>query len=135
MNLKVVKSNLIDFHPYSIMINDEKYNLENNFNKTLNQNTQNVVFVKTYWFKTNKIVLDNNHKNCTLIIDFIVKTKIWVLLMLMFFLLIILNFIIKNYFLNKLTVCFSIIWMLFQLYIYTFGHKKYIKLRVEYSDN
>lgn len=133
MKIKFKKSNSIDFHNYYVFLNNKKYNLNQELNLNLIDNN-NSFYVKTYWFKTKCHKIDLNHKECTVNIEFIISKKQYFILMSVFVILIMCCIIFDNYFMWTFTTFLSLVWLVFQFYIYTFGHKYYIKTVINYND-
>ena len=132
MLLKFIKSNNIDFHNYSIFLNNEKVNLDNNI--VLNsEDNLNTFFVKTYWFKTKEYSLLANHNQCIVKIENLLPKKYFLIIILIFAFLIALSVVIDTQLIWNITAGYSSLWLIFQLYIYTIGKKNYIKVNIEYS--
>lgn len=134
MKLAIDKSPILNFHSFRLFLNEKEFKVENNFTKELNDNITNEIYVKSYWFKSNQLILNNNHEKCIISINLIVNPKIWLFILISFIISIVISFIINNEFVWKLSAIFGLTWLMFQVYIYTFGYKKYIKINATYID-
>jgi len=134
MELKLKKLFMASFHPCKVFVNEQILQLDNNLASDLNSNQKNEIYVKSYWFKSNKVMLENDHKSCIATIDLIIGLKTWISVLAVFFGLLLLNYYLCNELISKVITLFGIFWIIFQIYIYTLGRKKYLKLKVEYID-
>lgn len=133
MNIKFIKANDFDFHNYSVFLNNKKINLNENVDLGLTD-TKNSFNIKTYWFKTQEYNIVTNHKDCVVKIDNIIRKKVFVYLISILAILILTASIYENQNLWYVASAFGILWLFFQIYIYTFGRKKYINIKFEYLD-
>lgn len=135
MNLKIIKMPMASLHPCKVFINDKQVKIDNNLNVNLSLiNSKKEIYLKSYWFKSNKIEIEKNHSLGIIYLDIIIGFKKWLVLMFIFFGLFFLNNIYECELFNNLLVYFSIILILFFLYIYTIGYKNYLKIKIEYLD-
>lgn len=132
MLLKFISSNNLDFHNYSIFLNHKKVKLNETLNVDLEDKKQ-VFTVKTYWFKTKEYKLETNHKSCTVKIENFLSKKMYLFIISIFAFLIAICFIFDYQFIWNITVIYAILWLTFQLYMYSFGMKHYIKIKIEYT--
>ena len=133
MKVTFKRANSIDYHNYCIYINDEQYTLNDELNLILDA-SNNSFYIKTYWFKTQIYELDLLHNECVINIEFIISKRQYFILMALFAIFITLSIAINNYAIWTVTACLSSLWLLFQIYIYSIGYKKYIKTNIKYLD-
>lgn len=133
MILKFIKSNNIDFHNYSIFLNNKKVDFNNSIKLNLTDN-RNVFFVKTFWFKTKEYDIEANHNQCVIKIENLLSKKNYLIIMIIFSLLITLSLIINSQLIWNITAGYSLICLLSQLYLYSFGRNHYIKVIIEYFE-
>lgn len=121
----------MDLHPYTAFFNKKKVKLGKSTTLDINENN-NVFYVKTYWFKTKEFKLNTKNNKCTVKVENILKKHIHLLIVGILISLITVSIYTDNDLMWDITLAISILWLIFQISMYTIFRRKYISVNIEY---